>query len=256
MDALFFLKKLIGAMLAPLPLFFVIFIFGVLLMRTAFSKAGKGLITVSVFWLFLSAWPPFAKWIMEPLENAYPKYQNQKVDTVVVLGGWHQSDERVPVTSVLSGFSTSRLLEGIRIAQLNPGSTLYLSGYTGFTDEISNAEAMKSLAMVLGVDETVIHTEGRPLDTYEEAIYIKKFVQQKPFVLVTSASHMRRAMALMQGQGLNPIAAPTNYLAKDNGKRSFFSYWPSSGAMRTTYVAIHEWVGYLWSRLRGQINSG
>ena len=255
MDALFFLKKLIGASLAPLPIFFILLIFALIFGYLGRKKLKLGFASVAVFWLFLSSFSPFARWLITPLENAYPKYADQPVEVVVVLGGWHESDDRVPVTSVLSSFSTSRLLEGVRIAQLNPNSILYLSGYPGFTDELSNAQAMKNLALVLGVAEERIHTEARPLDTYEVALYIREYTQGRPFALVTSASHMRRAVGLMQGQGLAPVPAPTNYLGKDNGKRSFFSYWPSSGAMRTTFVAMHEWIGYWWSVWRGQIRS-
>lgn len=254
MDFLFFIKKLIGAMLAPLPLFFFLALVAVLLIVYRSRRSGLWCLSIGLTWLFLSSFFPFAKLLIDPLENSYPAYNGQQVEAVVVLGGWHQTDPRVPVTSILSGFSTSRLLEGIRITKMNSEAPLYLSGYTGFTETLSNAEAMKMLALMLGVEEGRIMTEPRPLDTYEEALFIKERLGSRPFALVTSASHMRRAMALMRKQGLNPIAAPTNYLAKDNGKRSFFSYWPSSGAMRTTFVAIHEWIGYWWSVMNDQID--
>jgi uncharacterized SAM-binding protein YcdF (DUF218 family) len=217
------------------------------------SRSSRVLLTGAFAWLFLCAFPPFSKWLIDPLENSYPAYAGQPVEVIVVLGGWHETDPRAPVTSVLSSHSTSRLLEGVRLASINPQATLYLSGYPGFTDQISNAEAMKNLAIMLGIDPQRIYTVAEPLDTHEEALFIKDYVGARSFALVTSASHMRRAMALMRHQWLDPVAAPTDYLGKDNGQRSFFSWWPSAGALQVSAAAIHEWVGYQWSVLNGQI---
>lgn len=253
MDVLFFLKKLAGAMLTPLPLFFVLLAVSILFMAIKKSRAALMCGSVAVIWLFIAAFPPFGKWLIKPLEDRYPAYAGQPVSIVVVLGGWHETDARAPVTSVLSSYSTFRLLEGVRLANINPQATLYLSGFPGFTDRVSNAQAMKNLALVMGVSEERIHTVAEPLDTYEESLFIKEYVGGRSFALVTSAYHMPRAMALMHSRGVRPIAAPTDFLGKDNGQRSFFSYWPSVGAMSVTSAAMHEWIGYWWSRLNGQI---
>ncbi|MCP5210670.1 MAG: YdcF family protein [Hahellaceae bacterium] len=253
MDALFFVKKLAGSMLTPLPLFFLLIIFALLLLVFKKPRASSICAGIAIVWVFLAAFPPFGKWLIKPLEDRYPAYAGQSVDVVVVLGGWHETDTRAPVTSVLSSYSTFRLLEGVRLATINPQATLYLSGYPGFTDRISNAQAMKNLALVLGIAADRIHTVAEPLDTYEESLYIREYVGDRPFALVTSAYHMPRAMALMRSRGLSPVAAPTDFLGKDNGQRSFFSYWPSTGAMNVTSAAMHEWIGYWWSQLNGQI---
>lgn len=253
MELLFFLKKLLGVMLAPLPIFFALMFLSLCLARLHRLGVSRFFRIIAFAWIFLVSFPPFAKWLIDPLENSYPAYALQPVEVVVVLGGWHETDPRAPVTSILSSYSTFRLLEGVRLANLNPQAILYLSGYPGFTDETSNAQAMKNLAVVLGIAPERIHTVADPLDTYEESLYIKDYVGDRRLALVTSASHMRRAMALMQHQGLNPVAAPTDFLGKDNGRRSFFSYWPSSGAMSITFIAMHEWIGYTWSQLNGQI---
>ncbi len=47
-----------------------------------------------------------------------------------------------------------------------------------------------------------------PKDTEEEAAAVKQAIGDAPFLLVTSASHLPRAMIFFQQEGLNPLPAP------------------------------------------------
>ena len=67
------------------------------------------------------------------------------------------------------------------------------------------------------------------------------------FILVTSATHMPRAMSLFKSLGLNPIAAPTSYY-KGNFSSSFINLRASSFYL--SKIAIHEYIGILWSKLQ------
>lgn len=86
-----------------------------------------------------------------------------------------------------------RLTEGIRISRMYPGSKLILSGYAGGS-EVSHARMMARVALALGVPKSDIILLETAKDTWEEARQAAAFVQQKRMVLVTSASHMKRAM--------------------------------------------------------------
>ncbi|MCG8609926.1 MAG: YdcF family protein [Pseudomonadales bacterium] len=253
MEMVFLFKKVVGSALMPMPAALILLLLAGLMRRFSFRRCSLGLTVLAGVQLFLFSWPPVSGFLMMPLENSYPAYREQPVDYVVVLGGGHREDERIPVTSLLTSYSTSRLLEGIRIYRQNPGSTLYLSGYQGMTGRISNAEAMRRLALALGVPEGDMILESRPKDTATEAVWVKAHLGANRFALVTSASHMRRAVALFQGQGLNPVPAPTDYLVKRNGKSNLFALVPSSGALATSERALHEYLGYAWALMRGQL---
>ena len=82
------------------------------------------------------------------------------------------------------------------------------------------------------------------LDTSEEALHVARLMGSTPFLLVTSAYHMRRAMKLMQRAGAQPIAAPTGYLAR-NRRLGWDMVVPSSNALRRTERALHEYQGLL-----------
>ena len=67
-----------------------------------------------------------------------------------------------------------------------------------------------------GVPREQIITLDLPKDTEEEAAAVKQAIGDAPFLLVTSASHLPRAMIFFQQEGLNPLPAPANQLAIDS----------------------------------------
>ncbi len=114
-----------------------------------------------------------------------------------------------------------RLIEGVRLHREIPGSKLILSG------DNDSAEGMATMAEALGVSGEDIVPAFEPRDTEEESQQIAPIVGAQRFILVTSASHMPRAMGLFRKRGLQPIAAPTDYLAPRHriGIRRFRSRW-------------------------------
>jgi uncharacterized SAM-binding protein YcdF (DUF218 family) len=127
-----------------------------------------------------------------------------------------------------------------------------LSGGRVF-DPVSNAEVMAGIAGELGVDRGDIIVESRPKDTHDEACIIKSIVGSAPFVLVTSASHMPRAMFLFKKIGMNPIPAPTRHRVKSNQSLSLGSFFPHADDLHKSETAVHEYLGIAWAKLKGQI---
>ena len=245
---LFTLKKVLGALLMPVPIVFLIYLLAAILYRSqkrlalvCFGVATSGFYLVSL---------PVTAWLVaEPLEHRFAQYAGQAVDAVVVLGGYHRSDQRLPISSVLSATSMVRLSEGMRIARLNPEASLNLSGYNG-RDAISNAQAMAQVAMAYGMSPKRITKAEEPKDTGDEAQHWAEVLKGQRVALVTTASHMPRAVYLFEQAGLRVIPAPTNF---ESGKPDF-TYWktwlPSAHALNLTTKAWHEHLGLIWAKLR------
>jgi uncharacterized SAM-binding protein YcdF (DUF218 family) len=83
------------------------------------------------------------------------------------------------------------------------------------------------------------------MNTREEAEqYARKFGNDNQLILVTSASHMKRAMKWFEIQGVSPIAAPTNYSYKNDPDENIWSWIiPKAGNISKTGKAIHEYLG-------------
>ncbi|MCK5341212.1 MAG: envelope biogenesis factor ElyC [Desulfobulbaceae bacterium] len=251
---IFMLKKIITPFLMPLPFSIVVALLGLfLLCFTKRERLGKILITFGIFLIAFLGISPVANTILGPLERTHPSYfgTDREIRYVVVLGGGHTTDTALPLTSRISHVSLTRLVEGIRIYRDHRMSRLVLSGWGG-KDPVTNAAMMASVARAIGVPPEDIIVEPNPKDTKDEARLIKEIVGRSPFVLVTSASHMTRSMRLFKNQGLDPVPAPTAYRIKKT-PNSFRSYVPSPYNLIKSERAVHEYLGLVWARLRGQI---
>jgi uncharacterized SAM-binding protein YcdF (DUF218 family) len=254
---LFIFKKMISQLFFPVPLCIEILILGlILLWFTRRQRVGKIVVSIGVALLTLFSLSSLSDALLSTLEYRFPPLLSRQVmddvKYVVVLGGGHTSDPRLPVTGQLSNSSLARLAEGIRLHRILPGSAVILSGGGPF-DPVPNAEVMAEVAFLLGLNRKDVILESESKDTKDHARYIKKIIGEETFVLVTSASHMPRAMALFKSVGLEPIPAPTDYWTKAVQVTRPQGFFPSAYSLVNTERAFYEYLGLAWAKIRGQI---
>ena len=250
---LFLLKKILGDFLTPVPLTLLLLLLAIpSLLRRKNRWFGVFCVVVAAALLFVSSYAPLSSRWMTGLETRYPAYEQGTVapQYIAVLGSWHQTVDDQPLTSQLSSTAIVRLAEGIRIYRLNPGSRLIFTGYHGLAaDPVAYPEKLRELAVALGVPNGDILTFVGPRDTAEEVQLIAELFADTNLVVVTSAAHMPRSMAMFRGAGLDPIPAPTGHLIKPTRR-----WWtlPNGQALARTDAWIHEQLGMQWARLMGQ----
>jgi uncharacterized SAM-binding protein YcdF (DUF218 family) len=160
----------------------------------------------------------------------------------------------MPANSQLSSSSLSRIVEGIRLHHSLPGSKLILSGGALY-DPVPESRVFADVALALRVDKKNLILESLSRDTEEEARLIQEIVGKDAFVLVTSASHMPRAMALFNKLGMHPLAAPTDYGIKENLEKEISPgmFFPAITNLQNTEAAVYEYLGLAWAKLRNRI---
>jgi uncharacterized SAM-binding protein YcdF (DUF218 family) len=259
---MFLLKKFISPLLLPVPFCSMLLIFGLItLWFTRRQKAGKLLVSTGALLLILLGYGVSTRWLLMPLERQYSpilaansvtSQDAQPVKWIVVLGGGGVYSSQLPSPSQLSSASLTRLIEGIRLHRQIPGSKLILSEGNIF-DSGPVAEIMGTVAQDLGVgkDDLVLETQSQ--DTEAQAVLISPLVGTDRFFLVTSASHMPRSMGLFRKQGMNPIAAPTDFESLSSESWVPSTLYPSAGGLRKAELAVHEYLGLAWAKLRGKI---
>ena len=247
---MFIFKKIVSAFLLPIPIgLFLLLISFLYLIFNSYKKA-KIFLALTFLWFFLFSFQPFANALLSPLENTYKDLlKTPKVEYILVLGSEHRSDDDLSITSQVKGIAINRLVEGIRHYKNLENVKLIVSGYGGF-DKNSHAFMQERLAISLGVNPSDIIRLDSPKDTKEEAVETKKILADKPFILVTSAFHMKRSALLFQKEGLNIIPSPTSHLAYE--ATSLSSYIEASN-IRKSEMAIHEYLGLMYSWLRNEI---
>jgi uncharacterized SAM-binding protein YcdF (DUF218 family) len=261
---MFFAKKLLSVFFYPSSVGLLLLAAGLaLLWFTGRARLGKLLATSGFGVLLLFSYNAVADLLLYPLEEQHPVlYPRAQLDAaiaragatprwIVVLAAGHVSDARLPPADRLGVAAMTRLVEGIRLHGQLPGSKLLLSGGLGTPEKY--ADVVGAVAEELGVrrEDMVLHREG--WYTEEEAATIAPLVGKQPFVLVTSASHMRRSMALFRKRGTNPIAAPTFHMAKDAPGVGLDAFFPWPGPLSESNAAAHEYMGMFWSKLRGRL---
>jgi len=250
-------KKIIAPLFFPLSLCLEILIVGIFfLWFTHKQKTGKIIVTIGVIVLTVLGYGVASEILLRPLESKYPPMPDISavldVKWILVLSGGHSPDARLPITGQLSDASLVRLVEGIRIHRKLPKSKLILSGGSVIS-AITEAKVMADVAIALGMEAKDLVIESESKDTKDQARLIHKIVGDSRFILVTSASHMPRSMALFLKKGMQPIPAPVGHKVIKRKKITPSMFFPNAGRIEKTERAFYEYLGLAWAKLRGQI---
>ncbi|HEV7611163.1 MAG TPA: ElyC/SanA/YdcF family protein [Steroidobacteraceae bacterium] len=186
--------------------------------------------------------------LLRPLERRYqPMREGQLpplVSWVVVLGSDYTPRGGIPVTGALDADGLVRIVEGVRLARERPAMRMLVSG--GARPGLAApAQGYAELARDLGIAPTSITISDKPLDTASEAREVVMLLGSAPFLLVTSAYHMPRAMRLMHDAGAQAMPAPTGQLTNEPERMNWRGLLPGSGGLRKTERALHEYLGFL-----------
>jgi uncharacterized SAM-binding protein YcdF (DUF218 family) len=255
---MFLFKKLIAPCLIAVPFCLALVLLGLLLRWiTRRQRAGKCLTTVGAVALLLFGYGAVSGRLLATLELQHAPVTDVsaaagRVHWVVVLGGGSSGDEGLPAVMRLSEGSLARLVEGVRLQRQLPGSRLLLSGGSVFGSD-PDSETMRALAVELGVDPASLELDPVSPDTETQAEIVHARLGAEEFYLVTSASHMPRALALFCKAGTTPIPAPTHFLTQKNRGVAPSDLFPGSGGLRRAETATYEYLGLAWAKVRGKI---
>jgi uncharacterized SAM-binding protein YcdF (DUF218 family) len=255
---MFLFKKLVSPFLMPVPFCLALVLVGLaLLWFTRRQRAGKCLATLGAVALLLLGYGAVSGRLLATLERRHAPVTDVsaaagRVRWVVVLGGGSSSDAELPAAMRLSEGSLARLIEGIRLQRQLPGCHLLLSGGSVFGSD-PDAETMRALAVELGVDAASLELDPVSPDTETQAEVVRARLGTDEFYLVTSASHMARALALFRKAGTNPLPAPTHFLTQTERGFAPSDFFPSSGGLRRAEATTYEYLGLAWAKVRGKI---
>lgn len=276
MDPVFLFKKVVSLFLDPVAAVLGLSLWGwfsfwlarvferreKLLVARRFRFVAVGFIVVSGVCLYLGSLGPVSESLTRSLEKSVGENIDQsgeyrfeeRPEFVVVLAGGHRASAGKPSLSGLTRHAFARVVGGVELWKKYPESRFVV---TGHPDETG---VMRKIAVKLGVPPHRVISESESRDTKDHPVYLKPILGDKPFLLVTSATHMPRSAGLFRGQGLNPILAPVDFQSWPKGD-GFSPYAPNAIAPKAvnlyrTAVAMHEIIGLRWAKLRGQIRGG
>ena len=248
MDATFL--KLLSIICRPLPIALLIMLTGLILAplnkKWCIGCLLTGFITILIFSLNITA-----RLLISVLEQPYKAVLSipTNVNTIVVLAAGVRGSKNGPPNTQVSATTLSRLVEGIRLYRLSSQqkpSQLVLSGGRVFT--ASKGSNVVNTASLLGVPAKKITITRGVINTAAEAKIIHRLVKDKPFLLVTSASHMQRALWLFRREGMSPIPAATQFMGNRYSLVKGQSFIPQASNLVRCDIALHEYLGLLWEK--------
>jgi uncharacterized SAM-binding protein YcdF (DUF218 family) len=240
--------KVIQALLLPPGLLLLLVVLAVALAAAGKKRLALVLTCAGCSLVFLMSISPVSDLLLRPVEGRYPPLDPAAetafhAEAVVLLGGG-LTPEGVGKSrgAALSQSAMRRTVYAARLAR-RLGLPVIASGGRVVPDPAREAEAAVAARMLeeLGVPPKMILQEAESRTTWENALRIRDTYGPRRVLLVTSASHMPRAVACFQRLGIAVLPAPTDYLSK--GSAYFLDWLPAADALEGSLTALREYVG-------------
>jgi len=256
MNDIFPLSQLIAGLLKPLPIALLILMIALL----SFSRAptlSRVMTFLSLILLCIFSMPYTASALLKSLEQQYPPMELTalpQVDAIVLLTGGLEPPLD-PRHERQLGSRGDRLRLATELLKAGKANTLIIAGgYKFQLDEYKNeAEYSAELIKDWGATAHTAILEMQSRNTFETALNLAPIFDSnniKSILLVTSAYHMPRSMALFKKLEISVIPAPANILITE-GEKSFLDNWlPNSVSLSGSALAIHEYTGMLRNKFR------
>ncbi|SFD95755.1 Uncharacterized SAM-binding protein YcdF, DUF218 family [Marinobacter sp. DSM 26671] len=244
---MFFISKVAAALIAPLGT--ALFFGGLALFLVAFRCRRLAVVSggFAIVWLLVWALPAASLLLRNALESPYPSLVMAEVpqaSAAVVLGGGIAPaghDDLYPDM----GASADRVWHAARLYHAGKVPLLILAGGSDARfSRMSEAEAMQRFLLDMGVPASAMLLEENSRTTRQNAQFASDLLGKRGIgevILVTSALHMPRAVALFRARGLKVIPVAADHSVAN---RPVWRLWlPSAAALDDSGQALKEFLG-------------
>ena len=189
----------------------------------------------------------FGDLLLGPLEYAYSAPSDPKGDVIIVLGGGSydpgpvfSAGERLQASSLERTSAAALLYQRLKLPMIATGGAVF--------SRDPEAEAFAAYLVERGVPAKDIIKETFARDTADNAANSLRLCREKGYtkpILVTSASHMPRAVYLFKKAGFAELTPfPVNRTVIKGRRRFFRDYLP--GTFSGSSEALNEYFGLLF----------
>ena len=256
----FFLSKCFWFIAEPGNFLVLLLASGLLVHAAGRKRAGLAMTRLAAVLFVMILFLPLGSWLVKPLEDRFvhPPWPGH-VDGILVLGGGAVpgilAERGMPVS--LPG--SARLLAAAEAARHYPDAKLVFSGGSGqlIRTKGTEADVARVILQQAGIVSSRVVFEDKSSNTWENIAFSRKLVSPiagERWLLVTSAFHLPRAMAVAQKAGWKMIAWPSDYLT---GTHTAGPGFPASflANLNLLELGVHEWMGLAAYRLTGKTRS-
>ena len=191
------------------------------------------------------------KWQTEPVIL----HPGKTYEAGILLGGLSGYDKN---ERGYFGSNADRFIQTTNLYHQGIIKRIIVSGGTGRLSQEDPPESLflKTQLLANGIPDSAILLESRSKNTYENAVFSKEITDSlhlaPPFVLITSAFHMKRSMSVFKKAGFNCIAYPCDYKVVPTKFSIEDAIIPNVSLLIDWSMLIKEVVGLYVYRLTGK----
>jgi uncharacterized SAM-binding protein YcdF (DUF218 family) len=188
-----------------------------------------------------------------------PKVQVQqhqkKYDTAIMLTGITMGNHKKE--RYFGGGVNDRFIQAARLYHTGTVQRILISGGNGSpgANELLEADFLLAEFKAMGVPPAALLVEKQSRNTWESAVAAKPILDSLQAsgncLLVTSAMHMRRAMATFTKAGLRPMPHVANFEVLQH-QLSIWSFLPNVELLRAWPYLLKEMAGLLVYQMTGK----
>ncbi|RCW23426.1 uncharacterized SAM-binding protein YcdF (DUF218 family) [Ciceribacter lividus] len=258
---MFLSSKLFWIVAQPLSLAFLATFAGAACVAARRSRAGLLFLGAALALLFVTLYTSAGTVALQRLEAQIPRpvRDPEEVGCMIVLGGAFETE----VTTTRGGFelnqAADRFVEALRLALKFPQSRILVSGGDGsFSGAYEgDAAAARRFFSGFGISESRLISESASRTTFENVVNSSRLLADPALrgcLLITSAFHMPRSLALFRKAGIDVTPWPTDYRTSGSAILRLDVTQPMLNAQQTA-TAMREWIGLLAYYLTGRTAS-
>lgn len=224
-------------------------------------KKGKRLIGISLISLYLFSNQFIANEVMKLWEPDFiPMKEVPKHDIGIVLTGVTNLG-KTAYDRTFFNKGADRITHALQLYKEGIINKILITGGQGLNPTNDNTEAklLKDFLLVAGVPESDILIEDQAKNTYQNALFTKEMLLEigipvdQPFILITSAFHMKRAKGCFDKVGLDTLPFPADYYSSDTKWDIPRLLYPDPYSIVRWHTLTKEWVGLAMYTIAGYV---
>lgn len=253
-----YLSKILPLLVLPIGIVIELSLVALVLLVKDRRKTAAVFLAAAILVLWVASMPMVAAGLMGKLERDFPAVAVQDIPAgqcIVLLGGV-VGPAMAPRVDIDMLEAVDRVRKAAQLFHADKAAVIIVAGgnhpWSPFAEP--EAESIKTLLLEWGVPAAAIVLEGTSRNTRENAlnsiVLLEKLACGTP-LLVTSAAHMQRSVAVFEKLGVTvlPVSADVRVIKKPN--LTPLDFLPDAEALKMTTDALREWMGQRVYRVRG-----
>ena len=257
---MYFLSKTVGSLFEPIAILWILLL--IALIRSWINKDKKQAFFTGflAFFITVIGGTKISSYLLSSLERPYIIEDLNNIpqcDAIVLLGGTHSFSD-YGVNSMELGEAFDRVITAVELVRLKKGKPLLIGGgeYSSGKYKGLSGQLVKDWIDNWEITDSPVYVLDYSSNTRDEAMHTKKLAKEKGWgkiVLVTSASHMRRAEAVFSKTGLEviPVGSDFKGISSSQSDYRIYDIIPGTEGFACLGNYLHEQIGWLYYKLRG-----